>query len=255
MPYNSDCLLNLVSYFPSTNVEYTEIVNTISNRLSWSINKIINFDWDQNSDRLALPFWGRNALETLFLFLQLKIDPYRVLTVYKIQNDPTYNVGKRAPCAIEWQDDVMGTASPTNLWSIENKKTVYDRAILSKHSCEIFWVPAHNALISAIDQSTVSSTWIDELKMQNVTEFINRNRSTCQTLFSSFSKGVHSETLIFVGNVLDDVTLKSLLADLFRVAANFSLVSCYLTHIPCAQSVDLLLEEYVKIEEIVSNVF
>lgn len=69
-------------------------------------------------------------MESSLTCLLGRLDPFRLITVFKVQSDVSYDLGKKAPSAVEWSSDILARNRDRDLWSFENKKEDFDRALL-----------------------------------------------------------------------------------------------------------------------------
>ena len=107
---------------------------------------IIKYNGTPENASIEIPFWGRNVLESSLTCLLGRLDPFRLITVFKVQSDPAYDLGKKAQSAVEWSGDILARNRERNLWSFDNKKESFDRALLGNYVGEIIWKPGFRAL-------------------------------------------------------------------------------------------------------------
>ena len=98
---------------------------------------IIKYNGTPENASIEIPFWGRNVLESSLTCLLGRLDPFRLITVFKVQSDPSYDLGKKAQSAVEWSGDILARNRERNLWSFDNKKESFDRALLGNYVGEI----------------------------------------------------------------------------------------------------------------------
>ena len=67
----------------------------------------MNYNWENGNANVDIPFYCRNVLESSLTAILGRIDPFRLITVYKVQSDPSYDLGKRAQTAVEWAGDIV----------------------------------------------------------------------------------------------------------------------------------------------------
>ena len=73
-------------------------------------------------------------------------------------------------------------------------------------------------------------------------------------LFSSFSKGVHSECLVDINTILDDLTLKSLIKDMYKLCSSIALASHFVEFLATKIEIKRAVSIFLLIEEMVGNV-
>ncbi len=220
------------------------------------MDKLLSCRLDSKDACMFVPFFSRNILETSATALLARIDPFRVIVTYKVQNDASYTIDKPSNAAINWRKDIYSEQKPPNkLWDFENKIGDYDRALLSKHQGELVWKPAFLCLNDYLESNPISSTWISELFVHNEREAFEQLRSQAQHLFSSFSKGVHSETLTDVSHVYDMPTLCALSQDLLRWCSVMGLLSQFAPYTQLLYSHKLSISQFQQAERMVYNEF
>ena len=200
------------------------IMDNLSQKISKMTELIVNYNGTPENAGMEIPFWGRNVLESSLTCLLGRLDPFRLITVYKVQLDSSYDLGKKAQSAVEWSGDILAKNRDRNLWSFENKKN-FDRALLGNYVGEIIWKPGFHALSNYIGNRNIDSGWLNEILMESEEGNFEKGKSLAGRMFSSFSKGVHSECLVDVHTILDLVTLQGLVEGTFKLCATLGLVS------------------------------
>lgn len=236
--------------------EFQKIMKNLSFKISTFTEIITTYDWSCDKASIELPFLGRNVLESALTALLGRLDPFRLITVYKVQSDASYDLGKKAESAVEWSGDILAKSKKTNLWYFENKKESFDRALLGNHVGEILWKPAFRALNDHIGSYSLSydSDWLNEILTKTENANFERAKSDAGKLFSSFSKGVHSECLVEINSILDIVTLKSLVKDMYKLCSTLGLVSHFIGFMAPKLECDVALDAFLKIEEMIQDV-
>lgn len=240
----------------STNMfDYGEIITNLSSKITKITELIINYDWNNGKANIDIPFYGRNILESSLTAILGRIDPFRLILVYKVQADSSYDLGKKAQSAVEWTGDILAKEAPrNNLWFFDKKKESFDRALLGNYVGEIIWKPAFRVLSDYIADHEYDSVWLTEILSENENSNFERAKSTAARVFSSFSKGVHSECLIDINTILDDVTLKSLIKDMYKLCATLALASHFVDFLASRIDKDRALSIFLEVEEMIGNV-
>ena len=103
--------------------DYHEIMKNLSDKIKKLTYLIMNYNWENGNANVDIPFYCRNVLESSLTAILGRIDPFRLITVYKVQSDPSYDLGKRAQTAVEWAGDIVAKSSSSgNLWQFDKKK-------------------------------------------------------------------------------------------------------------------------------------
>ena len=92
-----------------------------------------------------------------------------------------------------------------------------------------------------------------EIISENENSNFERAKSTAARLFSSFSKGVHSESLVDINIVLDDITLRSLVKDLYKLCATLALVSHFVDFLSTKIEKERALSIFFEVERMIEN--
>ena len=235
--------------------DYGEIIDNLSSKIIKITELIINYEWNNGKANVDIPFYGRNVLESSLTAILGRIDPFRLILVYKVQSDSSYDLGKKAQCAVEWSGDILAKEpSRNNLWLFDKKKESFDRALLGNYIGEIIWKPAFRVLSDYIADREYGSIWLTEILSENENSNFERAKSTAARLFSSFSKGVHSECLIDINVILDEVTLKSLIKDMYKLCATLALTSHFVDFLATKIDKDRALNIFLEVEEMIGNV-
>ena len=160
--------------------DYGEIITNLSNKISKVTELIVSYDWSNGKANIDIPFYGRNILESSLTAILGRIDPYRLIVVYKVQSDPSYDLGKRAQSAVEWTGDILAKDSPRNsLWQFDKKKESFDRALLGNYIGEIIWKPAFRALVDYLEDKEYDSVWLTEIISENENANFKRHMCPC----------------------------------------------------------------------------
>lgn len=233
--------------------EMKQIMDNLRSKLDILCDKILVHNWNTNENAAEVLFYGRNILETSLTALLGRTDPFRLITVYKIQSSDNYNIGKKMQSAVEFTGDIIASEKAKNLWDFTKKKEAFDRALLGNYLGEIIWKPGVNALTDYIENKNITSEWITEVLSIDERANFERWKSESSRLFSSFSKGVHSESLVDMGIVFDSITIKDLVKDLYKLCATLGLISHFIGYLVPNLSVDEALELFCETEETINE--
>lgn len=235
--------------------DYGIIMNNLANKVKKLTELIVEYNWESRNANVDIPFYCRNVLEASLTAILGRIDPFRLIMVYKVQSDASYDLGKRAQIAVEWTGDIMAkTQSNENRWHFDKKKESFDRALLGNHIGDIIWKPAFSKLSDYIFDNECQSSWLDEIATNDEYHNFERLKADAMRLFSSFSKGVHSECLIDINLILDDVTLKTLIKDLYKLCATLALTSHFVDFLATNIEIERAFSIFVAVEEMINNV-
>lgn len=234
--------------------ELKTILENLIIRLDLLTNKIIAYDWIRNSEKIEIPFYARNVLETALTAILSRVDPFRVITVYKVQSSQNYDIGKKSESAIQWTGDIIATKKDINLWDFNNKKDNFDRALLSNYQAEMIWQPAFMALLDYVESKDITSQWLDEIIGEDEKANFERCKAMASRLFSSFSKGVHSEALVDTSAMFDTVTLKSMIKDLYKLCAILGLVSHFIGYLVPNIPVEEAMNIFCETEAVINGI-
>ncbi len=235
--------------------DYRAIIDNLSEKIKKLTRLIINYDWNSGKANVDIPFYCRNVLESSLTAILGRVDPFRLIMVYKVQSDSSYDLGKKAQSAVEWSGDIIAKSSPDhNLWFFDKKKESFERALLGNYIGDIVWKPAFRNLEDYIADNNYNSEWLDEISSCNENQNFERSKSIASRLFSSFSKGVHSECLIDINFILDDVTLKNLIKDMYKLCATLALASHFVGFLATKIEIDRAISIFLEVEEMIENV-
>ncbi|MBR3771557.1 MAG: hypothetical protein IKL07_04755 [Clostridium sp.] len=229
--------------------EINDIMDTLRIKINKFTEKILNFDWCSSETPLEITFYARNILESALTALVGRFDPFRLITIYKVQSSENYNIGKKMLSALQWSGDIIADSNQNAVWNPDFKVEKYDRAILGNYCGEIIWKPAFISLFDYLDDREISSTWIQEILDVDETSNFERCKSDARKLFSSFSKGVHSEDLVNNAPIFDIVTVKGLVRDLFRLCSTLGLISHFIGYLVPNIQVEQAMQIFQEMEE------
>lgn len=233
--------------------ELKSIIENLRGKLILYTNKIIEYNWEEDSVDVEVCFYARNILETSLTVLLGRIDPFRIITVYNVQSSPSYDLGKRSKSAIEWTGDIVATKRGENLWDFEKTKENFDRAVLSNHQGEIVWKKGFTALADYVEENGISSAWLEEILAIDEQSNFEKCKRLSSELFSSFSKGVHSESVVDISLMYDSVTMKTLIKDLYKLCSTLGLVSQFIGYMIPNISVEDAITDFCEVEEVING--
>ena len=235
--------------------DYHEIMKNLSDKIKKLTYLIMNYNWENGNANVDIPFYCRNVLESSLTAILGRIDPFRLITVYKVQSDPSYDLGKRAQTAVEWAGDIVAKSSSSgNLWQFDKKKESFDRALLGNHMGDAIWKPSFRTLGDYISGNELQGEWLNEFASYSEDENFERLKHEAMRLFSSFSKGVHSECLVDINTMLDDLTLKSLIKDMYKLCSIIALASHFVKFLATKIDIERAISIFLLIEEMVESV-
>ncbi|WP_270644912.1 hypothetical protein [Merdimonas faecis] len=234
--------------------EFKTVLDNLSAKICKMTELIMNYNGNFGNANIEIPFWGRNVLEASLTCLLGRVDPFRLITVFKVQSDSSYDLGKKAQSAVEWSSDILAKNRDRNLWSFENKKESFDRALLGNYVGEIIWKPGFRALSDYVGNRNIDSEWLNDILAESEDANFEKGKSMASRMFSSFSKGIHSECLVDVHTILDLVTLRSLIADTYKLCATLGLVSHFIGFMAPIIEKERALNIFLSVEEMVGNV-
>lgn len=107
-------------------------------------------------------------------------------------------------------------------------------------------------IISA--DNSFQSIWLNEITTYDEYHNFERLKTDAMRLFSSFSKGVHSECLIDINLMLDNLTLKTLIKDVYKLCSTLGLASHFVDFLTPKIDLQQALSIYLKLEEMIEDV-
>lgn len=238
------------------NIEINNILNRLNTTISKFTRKLLSVDLLNEDDREIAPFYARTIFEAAGTALLARLDPFRVLSVYKVQSSPNYDVTKRSNIALQWTGDIIAANRPKDdIWNPENKATDYDRALLSNHFGELFWKPGFLNVIDFMSTYEVkkSTEWTDKLEQKEETPFFETSKTEAGKLFSAFSKGVHYEFLVNTDSIYDATTVQDFILRMLQTISDLGLVSHYGGLMTSTLPKEEAYDYYLEVEEMVRS--
>lgn len=172
------------------------------------------------------PFCGRRLLESGCTVFLGRIDPFRLLLVKRFQSQPNYNIGVRGKLSVQWSGDILAQKVSQELWGQNVESKDVSRALFSQYSHQIYW---ENAFVRMQDElKTYNSIWLNELLCIQPEGITNHFRTEGDKLFSSLSKGVHTEFVVSSAVVYDTATVTTLLENTISYLSKVAMVANYI---------------------------
>lgn len=85
-----------------------DIYDVLFHNIKTMENRLVSLPMGDDSDVTILgPYYARNLLETVCTALLGRIDPFRILYVYKVQTHDKFTLGSRSKAAISWFGDIF----------------------------------------------------------------------------------------------------------------------------------------------------
>ncbi len=210
------------NYFSTPSLESLyKIINENIENIIFSIKELLETE-DFQKIKIYFPFLLRNLLETTCNASLGRIDPFRLICVHKSQLSTSYTIGEKNGTSINWQNDIQGEGDKRIVWEKYDGK----RSLFCKKTEEIFWKPAFYKLINDKNFTELEcSENYKKLELDSIVPFL---RTKSQKIFSSLSKGVHSELLIDNEIIYDKTTLYDLLDETIEFCSILALLTNYI---------------------------
>ncbi|POZ56223.1 hypothetical protein LYSIN_01006 [Lysinibacillus sphaericus] len=224
MNYLSELLVgNIVENETS---DIIKIRNNLKDTIDNFCIELLDLDLENSKQRLLAPFYARTILEASMTILLLRVDPFRIMSIYKVQSSSKYDVTKKSNVALLWTGDVIAASrAKDDIWNPENKVSDFDRALLGKHWGELLWIPSLTKIQDYIAENTIESIWLSNFLSEEATAYYERIKTDSMKLFSFFSKGIHYEFLIDIESTYDKLTMQNNLYSMFQKLSLLALVS------------------------------
>jgi hypothetical protein len=204
------------------------------------------FGSSEKPHRLYGPFLARGILEVGATILIARIDPFRILTLHKVQTQGKYEPTVKNQSSVSWQGDIL-TEKIENLWSTKQVPHKMSRALFSDYQDAILWKPAFEVFVDATTSSTHGS-WTRELLRMEPDNFVPQMRQLASSAYSTASKGVHHEFVVKHASYYDDSTLRTLCETSVKVCASLGIVANFCTHLPWRLKESEALELFENIQ-------
>jgi hypothetical protein len=206
---------------------------------------------NETPERFSLlgPFMGRSILEISMTVLVGRFDPFRLLTLKRLQVGEDYlkDLGKRRSLAIQWTGDVIpGEKSGDPDQDTEFSKI--PRALLGDYYDKLIWRPAFERFLDTKTQDS-ESPWLTDLKNTPPGNFTPSYRSRIRVLYSTFSKGVHHEFIVPPIAPIDPVDTTEKLNDALRIVGTLGLISSWVPYISNSLPVERALALFGELQD------
>lgn len=194
------------------------------------------------------PFCARVLLENGCAALVGRLDTFRLLYLSEFQDQPQYDLSKRAKSAFSWAGDVIPEEKPNQaLWSTDTDVSRISRALFSSHLEHVYWKPAIEKLLDFISQKQ-DEPLLTELKTIDSETYISAVKGRSLLLYSKLSKGVHWEfyttTLLF-----DRSTLIDTVRDTLLLVSQIGLASHFIPTAYASLKPDEAIENYLRVRK------
>jgi hypothetical protein len=208
--------------------EISEILKHLKSVLMNVLNEI-EVIGEESESRITLygPFLVRTLLEVGVTALIGRLDPTRLLIVKRTQQHGDYSTEKAWNSAIRWQGDVVDS-KVERLWPVDKNYKEVTKALFGDYYFDLYW---QKALKKICDSDMTGGAWLAEIKGMDISTFSGRRRSSISRLYSSSSKGVHSEFVIPPGSLYDKLTIKNLASEIIQILSELGLLVNQLPHI------------------------
>ncbi|MCC5803788.1 hypothetical protein [Rossellomorea vietnamensis] len=242
--------------------DFTQI-DTVKDVYQVIYDNIINLEdrlWNlpnQNEQDITTlgPFFARNLLETICTALVGRIDPFRLLFVREVQQRDGFNLGSRSNAAITWFGDIFekglseNELKPHKMWDPNKKFENVGRGLLGDYYGHIFWNTAYKILLDSTKDLDNDPIDYYRMSISSPDKFITYIRQRASHLYSSLSKGVHSEIVVEPEIRYDKPTVLQLISEVMELTAILSLVIHYVDSSICKLPLDTALDQYLKLKK------
>lgn len=191
------------------------------------------------------PFLARSLLEVSLTALTGRLDPFRLLSIRRIQKSRDYDRQVPWKAAMRWKGDVVAD-KPSNAWTEKMEPKDMTRAALGDFYDVLLWQPALKRL-SDHCESGVDGRWIPEILAKSAEGFCSEKRGSLNSLYSELSKAVHYEAVIPLA-VLDRVTIVERINKCIREISELALVMAFMEHPVGKLDVDNALSAFREFE-------
>ena len=171
------------------------------------------------------PYIGRSILESGFIAVRLRFDPFRSGSLHQFARHPKYDPNDILRSRFQWMGDIFpDEPPPQDIWNSEQKPQGISRALFSAHLIDLAWVPAAEALT---DYVAMSGEVIDIGFFQSETPrtALARFHGEVRQLYSFLSKGVHGEFFFSPSSPLDPATCREKLSSVIEFTSQLGLAS------------------------------
>ena len=233
------------------NLNIKDIFNNLAKNITNIEELIIQLpEHDSKIITLVGPFYGRTLLESICTILIGRLDPFRLLYLKNIQQQSSFKIGDRSEAAINWNGDIFekGISDKNKMWDPTKKYSTVGRGLLGDYYGEVYWQVAYQKLLDetvSVYESDILNKYRQEISAD---KFILAIRQRASTIYSSLSKGVHSELIINSELRYDKPTVFDLITDTIEICSILTLVSHYIDTCSCKLDCSKALEKFINIE-------
>lgn len=166
---------------------------------------------------IITPYVCRSLIDVATTALIARVDPFRILTLRRVQLSSDFDVGRKTACSVQWHGDVVAPEKVTDPWSSNRRSDQMTRALLGDYQAELIWRPAFERAVDFISTRPSTTEWTRELQRVDLDAFAPQLRQMAVSAYSTASKGVHHELLIPPTSYYDDATLVDLVETSVKV--------------------------------------
>jgi len=236
----------------------SDIFENLSKTISTLERRIISLpESDDETITLLGPFYARTLLETVCTSLVGRIDPFRIMFLRQVQKQDNFGISSRSKSAIAWFGDIfekgLEQSALDKMWSSNKEFSSVGRALFGDYYGEIFWKPAFELVLDNqtdyIGEQYLSDTFT-RIPIESLTQQL---RTKISGLYSSLSKGVHSELVIRTEMIYDRSTVLPLISEVIELSSFITLLSHKLDSVICKIDFQEAVQKYVIIKEWCDN--
>ncbi|SFL61486.1 hypothetical protein SAMN04487943_102462 [Gracilibacillus orientalis] len=245
---STDNLANLIcgDYRQHSYIE--SIYEVIFHNISIMERKLVNIT-DEDITILG-PYYARSLLESVCTALVGRLDPFRLIYLQKVQSLDSFSIGKKAKSAISWFGDIFQPGENiNNIWNSEKDFSKVGRGLFGDPYGEIFWNPAYKNLIDDSDFADHHSLNYYLTAIDGPEKFTKYIRQEASKLYSSLSKGVHSELIIEPEIIYDKTTVGELIVNVIKLSSIIGIVSHRIDCATCRLPFDNAFQYYENLYE------
>ena len=228
--------------------EFGTLLSAISKNLvtlTKTLGVTVNRGVEESS--VLTPYLMRSVMEVSLTGVIGRLDPFRLLTLAKVQVSSEYDLGKRANSAIQWFGDVHSKEISPVKWDPEKKSDAYSRALLDGCWNEIAWSSTFERSLNWMNSG--SGGWSAEFCGIEPKNFIRFLRGRLIANYSALSKGVHNEFVVDRSVVLDATTIAELVSSSSKIIGFLCLVSHFVDHAALSLKPAAALKHFKNLEE------
>lgn len=226
-------------------------IKRIFSHLASSLNSVamgIGRLKEQPDDYVMLygPFLARAWMEVSLTALIGRLDPFRLLTIQRMQLSTNYETAIPWKSAIRWQGDIMAKGSKDLFSPNVDVKDIH-RALFGDYYDHLVWRNGIESLADAVPLD-VGSRGLTELLAIPANSFCARKREAIGSLYSELSKSIHFESVTPAVSLNDRVTVAELLERTIRETAEAALVCHFVPHAYDSLSANEAIHEFSNFE-------